>query len=89
MANLPIGLPYEHQLACYPGTLDFEKRGAWNDLNPPSFQLVKFVWISPKNPFVCPKKGITPTFTFLFFWDGIGTQHILFDPEGVWILRAE
>ena len=28
MANLPIGLPFKHQLACYPGTLDFEKRGA-------------------------------------------------------------
>ena len=32
----------------------------------------------PKDPFVCPKKGIGPP-TFLFFSDGIGTQKILFD----------
>ena len=34
----------------------------------------------PKNPFVCPKKVIIPT--FLFFSDGIGTRKILFDREG-------
>ena len=32
---------------------------------------------NPKNPFVCPKTGIIPT--FLFFSDGIGTQNILLD----------
>ena len=35
----------------------------------------------PKNPFVCPKKGIGPS-TFLFFSDGIEARNILFDREG-------
>ena len=35
----------------------------------------------PKNPFVCPKKGIGLP-TFLFFSDGIGTRKFLFDREG-------
>ena len=35
---------------------------------------------------VCPKEGITPT--FLFFSDGNLEPSILFDPGGVWILRA-
>ena len=38
------------------------------------------VFLHPKDPFVCPKNGISPT--FLFFSDGIGTQNILFDREG-------
>ena len=39
----------------------------------------------PKNPFVCPKKGIGPP-TFLFFSDGIGTLNPI-RSGGVWILR--
>ena len=38
-------------------------------------------YVYPKNPFVCPKKGIGPP-TFLFYSDGIGTRKILFDRDG-------
>ena len=34
----------------------------------------------PKNPFVCPKEGITPIHSYSK--DGIGTRKILFDREG-------
>ena len=43
--------------------------------------LIVFERLNPKNPFVCPKKGIGPP-TFLFVSDGIGTQKILFDRDG-------
>ena len=47
----------------------------------PGIGLMSLFPIIPKDPFVCPKKGIGPP-TFLFFSDGIGTRKILFDREG-------
>ena len=47
------------------------------------------LWLCPKNPFVCPKiSGLPRSIPILSIY-AIGTQNILFDPGGVWILRGK
>ena len=44
------------------------------------------IWPYPKNPFVCPKEGMTPLHSYYF---RMGLEPlILFDMGGVWILRV-